>query len=411
MNPGMHSLRSSFELTALAVLLASTTAVGCDRFKKKTVEEDRAAVEAAKPQPKRSDFGAICEGKPGPDAGAPYVASSGKVAPAVFFLQTEGSGFDETAMDDVEAWKGTAWQAEKPDDAQLVICGIEKSQSKADGYCNYVDDSGKTSSIPEVAREMSIAIYEAKTGKKVDAYDLHVPAPTTCDHSRSTRAPSTNAREWSTVAAIVAAPHQPQDVPAPKLQIREMWAVCEGRPMPGAPAYQAAAGSRNKVTWFKSRDGKDFQDAIHYVDGIDRPDYVGNTDLPPLVGCYTLTRGKKTKECKFTGDKTLAVHEGSWAYKIVEARTGKTIGERTFAGRSSYCPFTWSFSDGDVEDGFDAYDARKAWVGAFANPTGAPPPAAAVAGGAPRPSAFFGGVSGGRPAGRPAARPSFGDSL
>jgi hypothetical protein len=417
MKPGMtHFLRSSLERAAvLSVLLGSAAAVtGCDRFKKKSSDAERAAEqEEQKPRVVRADFRTICEGKPGPAAGAPYVAGSGKVAPAVFFFDEEGKGFDETAMDNVEVWKGSTWQAETPDDAQLVVCATQVSQTKVERYCNYVDDKGTTSSIPMASRELKVAIYEAKTGKKLDAYDLTVPRPNTCDYSRSKYAPATHARAWAaSVAPIVLGPYQPTDAAAPKIENDEMWAACAGRPIASAAPYDATGGTKNKVAWYRRFDEKSYLDTIHILTGVESAGWREKAELPPLVGCIDVTRGKKLRDCQFEGGKTLTLHEATWNYRIVEARTGKVLGEKALVGRSTFCPFSWNFSDGDADDA--RADGADKFVAAIANATGgAAATSTAPRGGFPPPAFNGGSVPGpSRPAGRPApARPSFGDQL
>jgi hypothetical protein len=331
-----------------------------------------APTDAYVPKLSFGDLGKICTGGGG-DARAPaYVKTPGKPSPAAIFVndsrETRG-GFSQASMFESEILTGgikpddAGWDTRSAEEVQLVLCGEIVSTEKNGLHCTYQERKTNESKVLDFASmQVTYKVYEAKTGKQLaEGAKLDVPPPHGCPfshHFYGRGAREVYVRDPAVVWTRALAPLQPPDAKLPTVDFDDTWIACDGHGVPGAPAYSKTKGSTNKFRAASKPVDKAFYDTVLEIfddqHGADK-------EMPAVVVCKSHTRGKKIKDCKYTGDKKLALYRATWTYRMVDAQTGAVLGEKTLKeSKSDYCPSTWDFDrDGTDTDAEPVSDANK----------------------------------------------------
>ena len=243
------------------------------------------------------------------------------------------------------------WTTSDITKAQLVACfDVVKATKLRDCH---IDASHV---LERYAATIKVTTYEAKTGKKLDEHTVD---------QREDGCPSsawmngTKQRDYGDMGIFLVrqvASLQPADAPPPSIPAWQLSDACLGKPALGAAAYVPAKGAANAFVVFR-REGTAPFDSVETAEAIYGHQEWFDRNLKASSGqdeqvrtsltvCMTATRGKKAKDCPFSGGKSLAVFDGTWNVDLVDPMTGKALASRTFRGAAS-CPDSWAFGRGN----------------------------------------------------------------
>lgn len=116
--------------------------------------------------------------------------------------------------------------------------------------------------------------------------------------------------------------------------------LCNGREIPGAPAYEPGSGPHPVVVFESVREGDDYLSKVSIRAGEQgdpfNPDDPGDVEL---VACAERTdAGEEVATCEFTSE-SVGMQSATAEIKVYEARTGKQVGESVeVVGEDTSCP-------------------------------------------------------------------------
>ena len=279
------------------------------------------------------DYDQFCaDGKPVPGGALGRPPTAKQVTPALaFWKQPDGSWklrgfFEDQPFDFYQARDGGA--------VAVVACIELSTLVPTAEHCTYANPKdGAQKSFENAAMEVAFKLRDAKTGAVLEAGTLHAPPPLGCRSLKSKYDEDLTTVGASRIDRLLVASRQSPEAlvdgkPVPtNLDNGDLWISCSGRALPMAPAL--AAGPQATLAYFEQPWGHPWFEPAS-ASGVSTAS--GTDPLAPLVVCATHDLGEVIASCK--GKQ---VHATTWHYKLVEARTAKTLASKDATASNPDC--------------------------------------------------------------------------
>jgi len=332
--------------------LVTLLAIGCNRDEGPPAPAPAPAIKQGRIAHNLDDFADICRGNEPPTGGMAYEKAAGKASKLVV-LESHG---DKSSYLVKTPTPLDPWKADKPEDAQLIVCVTVKDSNKAH-ECRF--DQRKPARYLELHdATYAVSIHDAATGKKHVDTTISKKAATSCPmiHVCAGNRESSYPKIATEITALVK-PLQPKDAPPLKVTEELLRGVCSGEAASGAAAYDKGKGPL--VIFYRKADSATF-DAVFYSKALSERREAwrqaakaerSGTDFAkyPLVACITSKPQPHKKRCAFQGGKTLEVQAAKYSVDVFEAKTGKKLASRVLSALPRTCPLVHDFAKGDTD--------------------------------------------------------------